>query len=57
MFNATGSNAWAWAPNYNLEGAYVNANRAMKSFYVNGGQLTTGINVCDWDAAGHARGN
>lgn len=48
--------AYAWAPNYNLEGAYVHPERVMKSFTVRGGQITTGINLCDWDAYPHARG-
>jgi len=48
--------AYAWAPNYNLEGAYVHPERVMKSFIVKGGQTTTNINICDWDAYPHARG-
>jgi hypothetical protein len=48
--------AWAFAPNYNLEGAYVHSNRTMKSFYVYGGQTTSGINICDWDVYSHGRG-
>jgi hypothetical protein len=48
--------AYAWAPNYNLEGAYVHPERIMKSFVVKGGQITTNINICDWDAYPHARG-
>jgi len=48
--------AYAWAPNYNLEGAYVHPERIMKSFVVKGGQTTTNINICDWDAYPHARG-
>ena len=48
--------AYAWAPNYNLEGAYVHPERVMKSFTVKGGQTTSGINICDWDAYPHARG-
>jgi hypothetical protein len=48
--------AYAWAPNYNLEGAYVHPERVMKSFIVKGGQTTTSINICDWDAYPHARG-
>ena len=49
--------AYAWAPNYNLEGAYVHPERIMKSFVVKGGQTTTNINICDWDAYPHARGD
>jgi Ig-like domain-containing protein len=48
--------AYAWAPNYNLEGAYVHPERIMKSFVVKGGQTTTNIHICDWDAYPHARG-
>lgn len=48
--------AYAWAPGYNLEGAYVHPERVMKSFVVKGGQTTTGIDICDWDAYPHARG-
>lgn len=49
--------AYAWAPNYNLEGAYVHPERVMKSFVVKGGQTTVDINICDWDAYPHARGD
>lgn len=48
--------AYAWAPNYNLEGAYVNPDRSMKTFVVKGGQTTSGINICDWDVNHHGRG-
>jgi len=48
--------AYAWAPGYNLEGAYVNANQIMKSFVVTGGQTTAEINLCDWSPYPHARG-
>ena len=48
--------AFAWAPGYNLEGAYVNANQIMKSFVVTGGQTTADINLCDWSPYPHARG-
>jgi len=46
----------AWAPNYNLEGAYVNPDRTMRTFVINGGQTTTGIGICDWDVNAHSRG-
>jgi Ig-like domain from next to BRCA1 gene len=49
--------AYAWAPNYNLEGAYVSPERFMKSFVVKGGQTTAGINICDWDSSPHTRGD
>ena len=48
--------AYAWAPGYNLEGAYVNPDRTMKTFVVKGGQTTSGINICDWDVNHHDRG-
>jgi hypothetical protein len=48
--------AWAWAPNYNLEGAYVHPDRTMKSFYVAGGANVSSIDICDWDVYGHGRG-
>ncbi|HEX5807878.1 MAG TPA: NBR1-Ig-like domain-containing protein [Anaerolineales bacterium] len=48
--------AFAWAPGYNLEGAYVNANQVMKPFVVTGGQTTAEINLCDWSPYPHARG-
>jgi len=48
--------AYAWAPSFALEGAYVNPDRTMKTFVVRGGQTTSGINVCDWDAYHHSRG-
>jgi len=48
--------AYAWAPGYNLEGAYVDNNRLMKTFIVKGGQTTSGIAICDWDAYAHGHG-
>jgi hypothetical protein len=48
--------AYAWAPGYNLEGAYTDANGLMKSFLVSGGQTTADINLCDWRPSGHGRG-
>ncbi|HEY3313019.1 MAG TPA: NBR1-Ig-like domain-containing protein [Anaerolineales bacterium] len=48
--------ARAWAPNYNLEGAYVNPDLTMKSFIVSGGQTTSGIGICDWGVTPHSRG-
>jgi len=47
--------AYAWAPNYNLEGAYT-ANGLMKTFLVEGGLTTPFINLCDWTPSPHARG-
>ncbi len=48
--------AHAWVSGYDLEGAYVDASFLMKSFVVNGGQLTTDIDLCDWSPTPHARG-
>jgi hypothetical protein len=48
--------AYAWAPGYNLEGAYVNADRTMKTLVVRGGTTTEGIAICDWDVSHHSRG-
>jgi hypothetical protein len=49
---------YAWAPGYNLEGAYTNANQLMKTFIVNGGQTAANINLylCDWSPYPHGRG-
>ncbi|RPJ18913.1 MAG: hypothetical protein EHM33_31160 [Chloroflexi bacterium] len=48
--------AFAWAPNYNLEGAYTDSSGLMKTFVVVGGQTTAGINLCDWSPYPHGRG-
>ncbi len=48
--------AYAWAPNYNLQGAYVFENLTMKPFVVKGGQTTSGINLTDWSIYPHSRG-
>lgn len=48
--------AHAWAPKYDLEGAYVDENFLMKSFVVNNGQLTANIDLCDWSPTPHAKG-
>ena len=48
--------AYAWAPGYNIEGAYTNSSGLMKSFIVNGGQITPNINLCDWSPYPHGRG-
>ena len=48
--------AYAWAPGYNLQGAYINENLTMKPFIVRGGQLTSGINLTDWNPYPHSRG-
>ncbi len=49
--------AYAWAPNYNLEGAYTDSSGLMKTFVVRGGETTANINLCDWSPHPHGRGN
>lgn len=48
--------AYAWAPNYNLEGAYTHDNGLMKSFFVEGGLTTPFINLCNWSPYPHGKG-
>lgn len=48
--------AYAWAPGYNLQGAYVYENLTMKPFVVNGGQVVSGIDLTDWSPYPHSRG-
>jgi hypothetical protein len=48
---------YAWAPGYNLEGAYTHSNGLMKSIEVKGGQATTDIHLCNWSPDPHARGD
>ncbi len=47
---------YAWAPNYNLEGAYTDSSGLMKTFLVEGGLTTPIINLCDWSPNPHGRG-
>jgi hypothetical protein len=47
--------AYAWAPGYNLEGAYVNEDGTLKAFRVQGGQTISGIRICDWQPEHHPR--
>ncbi len=47
--------AYAWAPGYNLEGAYSDSSGLMKTFTVYGGQTTANINLCDWSPYPHGR--
>ena len=47
--------AYAWAPGYNLEGAYTDSSGLMKAFTVSGGQTTANINLCDWSPYPHGR--
>jgi hypothetical protein len=46
---------YAWAPGYNLEGAYTDQSRLLKSFEIFGGQTTSNINLCDWSPYPHGR--
>jgi len=48
--------AYAWAPGYNLQGAYVNSNLTMKTFAVKGGQTVSGIDLTDWNPYPHSHG-
>lgn len=49
--------AYAWAPGYELEGAYVHPDtHLMKSFFVEGGLTTPFINLCDWGPNPHGKG-
>jgi hypothetical protein len=48
--------ARAVASGFDLEGAYINPDRTMKTFVINGGQTTSGIRICDWDVSPHSRG-
>lgn len=47
--------AYAWAPGYNLEGAYTNGDGTLKPFVVKGGETTSGIRICDWRPDHHER--
>jgi hypothetical protein len=47
---------YAWAPGYNLEGAYTDSSGLMKTFVISGGQTTANINLCDWSPYPHGRG-
>ena len=47
--------AYAWAPGFNLEGAYVHGDGTLKPFVVEGGQTTSGIRICDWRTDHHER--
>ncbi|HET6596315.1 MAG TPA: NBR1-Ig-like domain-containing protein [Anaerolineales bacterium] len=48
--------AYAWAPGYNLEGAYTDSSDLMKTFVVSAGQTTVDINLCSWSPYPHGRG-
>jgi len=45
--------AYAWAPGFNLEGAYVDDEGVLKPFEVRGGKTTSGIRICDWSQDHH----
>ena len=45
--------AWAWAPGYNLEGAYVNPDGTLKQFTITGGATTYYIDITDWGVEHH----
>jgi len=48
---------YAWAPGYNLEGAYADPNtNLMLPVKVFGGQTTNMINLCNWSPTPHGRG-
>jgi hypothetical protein len=48
---------YAWAPGYNLEGAYADPNtNLMIPVQVSGGQTTAMINLCNWSPNLHGRG-
>jgi len=47
--------AYAWAPGYNLEGAFTDSSGLMKAFTVSGGGTTANINLCDWSPYPHGR--
>ena len=46
---------YAWAPGYNLEGAYTDSSGLLRSFTVYGGELTSNIDLCDWSPYAHGR--
>ncbi len=47
---------YAWAPGYNLEGAYTDSSGLMKPIVVSGGETTANIHLCDWSPYPHGRG-
>lgn len=47
--------AYAWAPGFNLEGAYVDDNGLLKALTVEGGKTTSGIRITDWQPERHSR--
>ena len=46
--------AYAWAPGYSLEGAYVNNDGTLKPLVIRGGQTTSDIRICDWGPDHHS---
>ena len=47
---------YAWAPGYNLEGAYTDSSGLMKTILVSDGQTIADIHLCDWSPYPHGRG-
>ena len=47
--------AYAWAPGYNLEGAYTDQSGLLKAFTIYPGEMTSNINLCDWSPNPHGR--
>jgi hypothetical protein len=45
--------AYAWAPGYNLEGAYVNSDGTLRPFQIKGGETTYAIDMTDWGVDHH----
>ena len=45
--------AYAWAPGYDLEGAYANSNGYLIPLVVKGGRTTGDIDICDWGPEHH----
>ncbi|MGE5251677.1 MAG: NBR1-Ig-like domain-containing protein [Bacteroidota bacterium] len=48
--------AYAWAPGYDLEGAYADRDGSLKSFIVRGGETTPNIDICNWTVRRHGQG-
>ncbi len=49
--------AYAWAPGYNLEGAYVKTDGTLRQFTVTGGATTYSIDITDWTVEHHLPGS
>ncbi|HJS20009.1 MAG TPA: NBR1-Ig-like domain-containing protein [Anaerolineales bacterium] len=46
---------WAWAPDYNLEGAFTDSSGLMITFPIYPGETTYNIDLCDWSPYPHGR--